>query len=101
MPLTIIFPRKSSLHKFASRKFTEILYTLRCGILVTAGDVPFKILLSVETVGSTTRDRAFEISLVRFDVLAIIVVSFDVFSEVGNRKMKLRLPHDTYLSLCL
>ena len=98
---TIVFSWEPGLGEFASCKFTEILYTLRCDFLMTAGDMPFKILLSVETVGSTTRDRASEISLVRFDVFAIIVVSFDVFSEVGNRKMKLRLPHDTYLSLCL
>ena len=67
---------------------------------MTARDVPFKILISVEAVGSATGDRAFDISLVRFDVFAMIIVSVDVFPEIGNRKMKLRLPHHTYLSSC-
>ena len=33
--------------------------------------MPFKILISVEAIGSATGDRAFDISLVRFGVFAI------------------------------
>ena len=68
-------------------------------MLVTARDVPFKILVPVEAIGSATGDRTFDISLVRFDVFAIIMVSV-VFPKTGNMKMKLRLPHHTYLSSC-
>lgn len=68
--LTIIFSWESGLGKFASWKSTEIQSTFRSGILVTARDVPFKILFPVKAVGSTTGDRTFDISLVRLDVFA-------------------------------
>ena len=100
MSLTIVFSWESGLGKFASWKFTEIQSTFRSDILVTARDVPFKILFSVKAVGSTTGDRAFDISLVRFDVFATIIVSFDVFHNIENRKMTDCLPHHTYLSSC-
>lgn len=56
----------------------------RCGILVTTRDVTAEISDSVEAVGFTTSDRAFDISLVRFDVFAIIIVSFNVFHDTEN-----------------
>lgn len=100
MSLTIVFSWESGLGEFASWKSAEIQSAFRSGILVTARDVPFKILVSVEAVGSATRDRAFDISLVRLDVFAAIVVSFDVSLNIENRVMTVRLPHHTYLSSC-
>ena len=92
MSLTIVFSRE---FRFTSSKITEIL-----GILVTARDVPFEILLSVKPAGSTASDRAFDIALVCLDVFTAIVVSFDVFYNIENRTMADYLPHYTYLSSC-
>lgn len=99
MSLIIIFSWES-FGVFASCEFTEILSTFRCGIPVTARDVPVKISDSVEAVGFATSDRAFDISLVRFDVFAIVIVSFNVFHKIENKKMKHLLPHHTYLRSC-
>ena len=85
---------------FASCEFTEILSTFRSGIPVTARDVPVKISDSVEAVRFAISDSAFDFSLVRFDVFAIMTVSFDVFHDIKNWYMMHCLLHHTYLNSC-
>ena len=53
---------------------------------MTAGDVTVTILFSVEAIGFATSDRTFDISVVCFDVFAIIIVSFDVFHMHREQK---------------